>query len=202
MMPISAVFEQGILEESMFSLLADAHERILAVKFDGPTKEDYVWGFRVGFVTFATKLNSDALYSALEEKTAGAIRGNISNASNIAQTLLLAAYSNAAYNDEKAKKYSILKRRYEKIRQLLSLHPEYYDYFSPLPFNSGNFMCVKVKCGDAERVRRCYLINTTQGLSHKRFDKNSLFIYSSQLNRNAVGKYLSGCKGMHPLNHE
>ncbi|HON09660.1 MAG TPA: aminotransferase class I/II-fold pyridoxal phosphate-dependent enzyme [Chitinispirillaceae bacterium] len=158
------VFEQGILAESMFSLLADAHERILAVKFDGPTKEDYVWGFRVGFVTFATKLNSGALYSALEEKTAGAIRGNISNASNIAQSLLLAAYSNAAYNDEKAKKYSILKRRYEKIRQLLSRHPEYGDYFYPLPFNSGYFMCVKVKCGDAERVRRVLLDKYDTGI--------------------------------------
>jgi hypothetical protein len=49
------VYEEGIIRESLFALLADAHERILAVKFDGPTKEDYVWGFRVGFVTFGIK---------------------------------------------------------------------------------------------------------------------------------------------------
>ena len=62
------VFEEGILKESIFSLLANAHEKILAVKFDGPTKEDYVWGFRVGFITFGTALNTPALYTALEAK--------------------------------------------------------------------------------------------------------------------------------------
>lgn len=151
------VFENGILQESIFSLLADAHERILAVKFDGPTKEDYVWGFRVGFITFGTKLNSASLYTALESKMAGAIRGNISNASNLAQSLLLEAYASPCYDEEKAQKYSILKRRYQKIRQILESHTEYGPYFSPLPFNSGYFMCVKVKSGDAEKVRRVLL---------------------------------------------
>jgi hypothetical protein len=35
--------------------LCDAHPNILAVKLDGPTKEDYVWGFRVGFLTFGIR---------------------------------------------------------------------------------------------------------------------------------------------------
>ena len=39
-------YEDGLLEESIFSMLADAHEALLAVKVDGATKEDYVWGFR------------------------------------------------------------------------------------------------------------------------------------------------------------
>ncbi|MEI6808856.1 MAG: aminotransferase class I/II-fold pyridoxal phosphate-dependent enzyme, partial [bacterium] len=138
------VFEKGILCESMFSLLANAHERILAVKLDGPTKEDYVWGFRVGFVTFGCARNSAALYSALESKLGGAIRGNISNCSNLGQTMLLSAYSHAGYDREKADKYAILKRRYEKLRDLLTAHPEYGKYFSALPFNSGYFMCIKL----------------------------------------------------------
>ena len=45
------IYEQGIYSESLFGLLANAHENLLAVKLDGPTKEDYVWGFRVGFMT-------------------------------------------------------------------------------------------------------------------------------------------------------
>ena len=41
------VYEEGVTRESLFAKLVDAHKNILAVKLDGPTKEDYVWGFRV-----------------------------------------------------------------------------------------------------------------------------------------------------------
>lgn len=148
------VYEKGILKESIFSFLADAHENILAVKLDGPTKEDYVWGFRTGFVTFGCAKNSPSYYSALESKLAGAIRGSISNASNIGQTLLLSAYTNATYEKEKFDKYDILRRRYEKIRIILQSHPEYQNYFTPLPFNSGYFMCVRIIAKNAEAVRK------------------------------------------------
>lgn len=151
------VYEEGIISESMFVYLANAHERILAVKFDGPTKEDYVWGFRVGFVTFGTSLNSPVLYSALESKLGGAIRGNISNASNLAQNLLLKAYQSHAYEKEKKEKFDVLKRRYLKIKQILSDHPEYREYIVPLPFNSGYFMCVKVQSGNADHLRTILL---------------------------------------------
>jgi aspartate/methionine/tyrosine aminotransferase len=154
------VFEQGILRESIFGLLANAHERILAVKLDGPTKEDYVWGFRVGFVTFGIALNSPALYGALEAKLAGAIRGNISNCSNLGQTMLLAAYSHEGYENEKAEKFAILKRRYEKIRDLFAAHPEYKPLFTPLPFNSGYFMCIKINNAEAVRKRLIEAYNT------------------------------------------
>ncbi|MBN1865026.1 MAG: aminotransferase class I/II-fold pyridoxal phosphate-dependent enzyme, partial [Victivallales bacterium] len=46
-------YEKDICRESLFAMLADLHENVLAVKLDGPTKEDYVWSFRVGFATFA-----------------------------------------------------------------------------------------------------------------------------------------------------
>jgi aspartate/methionine/tyrosine aminotransferase len=158
------VFEQGILQESIFGMLADAHERILAVKLDGPTKEDYVWGFRVGFATFGTARNSAALYGALEAKFAGAIRGNISNCSNLGQTMLLSAYTSANYEKEKAEKYAVLRRRYEKIRDLLAAKAEYRDHFTALPFNSGYFMCVKILKADAEAVRRLLLQKYSTGV--------------------------------------
>jgi aspartate/methionine/tyrosine aminotransferase len=148
------VFETRILQESMFGLLAGVHERILAVKLDGPTKEDYVWGFRIGFMTFGTARSSAALYGALEAKLGGAIRGSISNCSNLGQTMLLSAYTNKNYEKEKIGKYNVLRRRYEKIRDLLAAHPEYRPFFVPLPFNSGYFMCIKLVRGNAEAVRR------------------------------------------------
>ncbi|MGC9355298.1 MAG: aminotransferase class I/II-fold pyridoxal phosphate-dependent enzyme, partial [Mariniphaga sp.] len=84
------VYEDGIARESIFAALANLHENVLVVKLDGATKEDYVWGFRVGFMTYAVKGGDAELYGALEAKTAGAIRGNISNAANISQSLMYA----------------------------------------------------------------------------------------------------------------
>ena len=131
------VYDSDIMTESIFGRLANAHERILAVKIDGATKEDYAWGFRVGFVTYAGKgLSSDALL-ALADKTAGAVRGNISNASHLSQSLLLAAYEDQAYQDWKAEKYAVLKKRYDVVRTVLAEHPEYGDSFEALPFNSA-----------------------------------------------------------------
>jgi aspartate/methionine/tyrosine aminotransferase len=148
------VYEKGILLESIFSSLADAHENILAIKFDGPTKEDYVWGFRVGFITFACKSSTPAMLGALEGKLAGAIRGNISNASNLSQTLLLEAFQSTSYTTEKNAKYEILRKRYEKILDILQKHPEYQEYFVALPFNSGYFMCVRLHNKNSEAVRK------------------------------------------------
>lgn len=157
------VFEDGVLRESMFASLCDAHERILAVKFDGPTKEDYVWGFRVGFVSFAVKNGTPALYGALESKLAGAIRGNISNASNLSQALLISAYANPLYATEKLEKFTTLKKRFNKIKEIIKAHPEYKDYFYPLPYNSGYFMCIKIVSGDAEKVRQQLLTKYSTG---------------------------------------
>jgi aspartate/methionine/tyrosine aminotransferase len=158
------VYETGILRESMFGLLANAHERILAIKLDGPTKEDYVWGFRIGFMTFGTGRNSPELYGALEAKLGGAIRGNISNCSNLGQTMLLSAYSDIHYEREKTEKFNVLRRRFEKVRDLLVQHPEYKEYFVPLPFNSGYFMCVRMVACNAEQVRSALIKNYSTGV--------------------------------------
>jgi aspartate/methionine/tyrosine aminotransferase len=148
------VYDEGILKESIFCYLSDLHKRILCIKFDGPTKEDYVWGFRVGFVTFGIKNGNQKLYSALEEKLAGAIRGSISNASNLGQSLLLTAYNDPLYEKEKQEKYQIMKERYQKIKNIFNTKKHYNDFFYPLPFNSGYFMCVRIKNGNAEAVRQ------------------------------------------------
>ena len=57
-------YEDNIERESLFAYLADIHENIFAAKIDGPTKEDFVWGFRCGFVTFAGKGLTDQHYDA------------------------------------------------------------------------------------------------------------------------------------------
>ena len=143
---VITVYENGIAEESIFSPLSQLHENVLAVKVDGATKEDYVWGFRVGFITYGIKGGDAELYSALEAKTAGAIRGNISNAANISQSLLLEAFSSEDYSAQKEAKYYIMQKRYDAVKEALT-EEKYTEYFEALPFNSGYFMCVKLAEG-------------------------------------------------------
>lgn len=148
------VYEKGIHEDSLFAEFADLSSNVLAVKLDGTTKEDYVWGMRVGFVTFAGKGLTPEQLSAFEAKAAGNVRSSISNASSLGQHLAIAAYQDPSYIRQKREKYAVLKNRYRVIRGILKTHPEYSESFEAMPFNSGYFMCVKPKGVAAEDVRR------------------------------------------------
>ena len=148
------VYEKGIHGESMFAEFATLDKNVLAVKLDGTTKEDYVWGLRVGFISFAFKGATDAQLKALEAKAAGDVRSCISNASSIGQHMAIAAYADPKYAAQKKEKYEVLKKRYLEIRAILKKHPEYAKSFEVMPFNSGYFMCVKPIGVDAEKVRK------------------------------------------------
>lgn len=158
------VYEEGVFTESIFVELANLSENVLAVKMDGATKEDYVWGFRVGFISYAIKGGTAELYEALENKTAGAVRGNISNISQLSQSLLYKVYSAPSYDESKKKKFEILKGRYQVLRAEIS-KAQYADYFAALPFNSGYFMCIELKKGlQAEEVRKHLLAEYSTGV--------------------------------------
>ncbi len=148
------VYEKGVHGESMFSEFADLHRNVLAVKLDGTTKEDYVWGLRVGFVSFAFKGATDEQLKALEAKAAGNVRSGISNATAIGQHLAIRAFADPDYVAQKREKFAVLKKRYHEIRVILKTHPEYAKHFEVMPFNSGYFMCVKPIGVEAEKVRR------------------------------------------------
>lgn len=148
------VYEEGIHGESLFAEFSDLHKNVLAVKLDGTTKEDYVWGLRVGFISFAFKGATEAQLKALEAKAAGNVRSAISNASSLGQHLAIAAFQDPDYDKQKAEKYEVLKGRYQEIRRLFAAHPEYKEAFEAMPFNSGYFMCVKPIGVDAEKVRK------------------------------------------------
>lgn len=148
------VYEDGVMKESLFAGLANLHERVLAVKIDGVSKEEYAWGLRVGFLTYGVKGGSAELYEALEAKTAGAIRGQISNASHLSQSLILAGLAAPDYQAEKQAKFALLKSRYLTVKRALT-DSKYATVFTALPFNSGYFMCLKLADSlDAEAARR------------------------------------------------
>jgi aspartate/methionine/tyrosine aminotransferase len=147
-------FEEDAMKESIFTLLCDRHENLLAVKLDGATKENYVWGLRVGFISYGTKISGDAekVYEALEKKTAGCVRGNVSNCSHLGQTIVLKSMKDARYAAEKEEKFNTLKARANKVKEVLK-NPKYHDAWDVYPFNSGYFMCIRLKKVEAETLR-------------------------------------------------
>ena len=157
------VYEKGIHGESLFAEFSDLHKNVLAVKLDGTTKEDYVWGLRVGFISFAFKGATAAQLKALEAKAAGDVRSCISNVTSLGQHLAIAAFADKNYNAQKREKYAVLKKRYHQIRVILRQHPEYAESFEVMPFNSGYFMCVKPIGIAAETVRKHLIAKYSTG---------------------------------------
>jgi aspartate/methionine/tyrosine aminotransferase len=145
-------FDPACETESLFGRIARLHPNIIAVKIDGATKETFVWGLRVGFLTFGTKNGTPAAYAALEQKTAGLIRATISNVSHASQTVVLKALLHPDFRRQQAEKVDILRRR-AQVTATECRREAYADCWDVYPFNAGYFMCIRVKGCTAEAVR-------------------------------------------------
>ena len=149
-------YEEETYKHSLFSLLYNLHENILAVKIDGATKEDYVWGFRIGFVAFGNPAMTGEQYEALNKKLMGSIRSSISSSSRPAQSLLKNALKSPDYQKDKERYSSILRERYKKVLKALEAYSE-SRVLVPFPFNSGYFMCFKAEGISTEKLRTVLL---------------------------------------------
>jgi aspartate/methionine/tyrosine aminotransferase len=152
-------YDADSMKESLFALLAGAHPRIMAIKLDAATKENFVWGLRVGFITYGTLLkgNPTATYDALEKKTAGAVRGTISNSPHLSQSIILGSLTSESYKEEKEEKFRIMLNRASRVKEALAKE-KYKAAWDVYPFNSGYFMCLRLKTVDAEELR-VHLLN-------------------------------------------
>ena len=152
-------YEEDALKESIFTKLIGNDPRLLAIKVDGATKENFVWGLRVGFVTYGASLTGESgpVYDSLERKTAGAVRGSISNASHLSQEIVLKSLQSKDFLAEKDDKFKIMQGRAQEVKRVLS-NPQYQDVWEPYPFNSGYFMCLRLKTVEAEPLR-VHLLN-------------------------------------------
>jgi aspartate/methionine/tyrosine aminotransferase len=156
-------YEDNLYQESMFSLLAKLHERILAVKIDGPVKEDYVWGLRTGFITFGGKGLDVNDYNALVTKLMGAIRSSVSCANTPAQHIRAKALEDPRTPGEKKEYRDLMQRRYQAVRAFIKANPG-NPALTPLPFNSGYFMSFRCKGISAETIRKELLAKHGIGL--------------------------------------
>ncbi|MDR2618961.1 MAG: aminotransferase class I/II-fold pyridoxal phosphate-dependent enzyme [Treponema sp.] len=146
-------YENTIYPESIFSLLANLHEKILAVKIDGPIKEDYVWGLRTGFVTFGSKGLGEEQQGALITKLMGAIRSSVSCANTPAQHIIIKALEDPRTQPEKIQFQEMMQRRYNAVKAFIAANPD-HPVLTPLPFNSGYFMSFRCEKINAESLRR------------------------------------------------
>ncbi|KWX74592.1 aminotransferase class I/II-fold pyridoxal phosphate-dependent enzyme [Paenibacillus jilunlii] len=155
------LFFEDSLKESLFGRLANLHPRVLAVKIDGATKEEFVWGFRVGFITYAS--DSKEVLAALEQKTMGIIRATISSGPHPSQTFVLDALKSPEFAEQKEEKFQIMKGRANKVKALLDSGKYGDDVWTYYPFNSGYFMCLKLHTVPADALRLHLIHNYSLG---------------------------------------
>lgn len=145
------LFFEDSIRESLFGQLIGLHPSVLPVKVDGATKEEFVWGFRVGFLTYGS--DAAAVNETLEQKTLGIIRGTVSSCSHPSQTFVLKALQHPDFEAQRQEKIEILKSRANRTKQVLD-SGKYDDAWGYYPFNSGYFMCLRLKTVNAEALRQ------------------------------------------------
>lgn len=176
-------YEPNAAKESLFASVADLHENVAAIKIDGPTKEDYVWGFRCGFLTFAGKGITEPQYEALQKKLMGIIRSSVSCSNTPAQSILLKAFTSPNLGADKKRFRNILEGRYRRVRNTLN---KYQDdtVLVPMPFNSGYFMSFTCYGVNAEKLRVKLL--KEQGIGTIAIDDSHLRIAFSSLDKRDI----------------
>lgn len=144
------LYYEDSIKESIFARLVGLHPRVLPIKIDGATKEEYAWGFRVGFLTFG--IQDASVLEALEKKTMGSIRSTISCSPHLSQTIILDALLNPEFEVQRGARNKVMEARAKRVKEILA-DGKYGDAFEPYPFNSGYFVCLRIKHSDAETLR-------------------------------------------------
>ena len=177
-------YEDTIEPESLFAHICDLHENVLAVKADGPTKEDFAWGLRCGFLTFGCKGFTETQYENLVKKLMGVIRSSVSCAATPGQTLILKSFQDPNNDAEKAAFRKVLEGRYKVVRNFVDTHK--CSGLEVLPFNSGYFMSFRTIGIDAEALR-VKLLNE-KGIGTIQIDSQTLRVAFSSIEENLIEK--------------
>ncbi len=180
-------YEDDIYPQSLFAEFADLHENVLAVKIDGPTKEDFAWGFRTGFITFAGKGMTDAHYEALVKKLMGLIRSSVSCSSTPSQNLILRAFEDKDIDRQKKEFRDILEARYKAVRDFVKTHTS--NAVRALPFNSGYFMSFTLTKINAEDLRKKLL--NERGIGTISIDAKTLRVAFSSVDKEKIQEVYS-----------
>ena len=140
----------GAMEESLFGRLAGVHPNLLAIRLDGATKEYFAGGLRLGFITYGGQ--PEEILSDLENRTAGAIRMQISSSSHFAQAFLLRCLDAPEARRELEEKRRRLAGRGWRAMELCR-QGSGAGLWRAYPFRAGYFICLHVET-DSESLRR------------------------------------------------
>ena len=136
------VYEEDVLNHSIFPHLIGLNENVLAVKIDGVSKRFCAYGARLGLVSigFGEEV-SDEKRNQTRELIAKAARTNTSSSPRGIQEVLTVLLNDKEKREkvrlEKARNLGTLKNRYNKIKDLIKEKEN--GIFKPAKFNSGFF---------------------------------------------------------------
>jgi aspartate/methionine/tyrosine aminotransferase len=182
-------YEKGIRKESLFGDISNLSDNIISIKVDGCTKEYFMWGFRIGFITIATKYFSKLAYEAIETKLSAALRRSVSNICNVSQSVLLRSLKDKIIEKQREEKFSLLKSRYGCMKDLVSREntKKFWDVY---PCNSGYFICLRLKkIFNAEKIRRIVLENN--GIGVISLPNNSIRIAFSCIEEGSMENFIN-----------
>ena len=180
-------YAEDAMKESLFCKIAGKSRNLMAIKADAATKECYVWGLRVGFLSFAiggADTPDSPFFAAMEAKAAGLVRALVSNCSALSQKLVTTALTNPDFYAQRQGCADIMRKRYERVVEAFKKHPEYSEYFEAYPFNSGYFMCIHFHALEANTVRKHLL--EKYGTGCIALGKENLRVAFSSLNEDQV----------------
>jgi aspartate/methionine/tyrosine aminotransferase len=146
------LYEDNLIKSSIFNKMVSLSKNVVAIKIDGISKEEYAWGFRIGFITFMDYDHKPETYRVLEQKVTATLRSSISNCNNASQSIIEKVINKKGHKEEKEEKLAILKARAIKTKEIV-YDKKYSDCWDVYPFNSGYFMCIKPKGVNANDVR-------------------------------------------------
>lgn len=145
-------YEDESEKSSLFQYFANLGKNVFAIKGDAATKEEMVWGFRVGFITYSFLGMSKEVGEALEKKTLGEIRSTVSNCSHVGQSIILKTIKEGRNREkDKALLFNVMKSRYKEVKRVLSIIQS--NFLKPYPFNSGYFFSFDTSPFSAEELR-------------------------------------------------
>lgn len=136
------VYENSVLEHSMFPYLVGLNENVIALKVDGVSKRYFAYGARLGLVTvgFGEEISEDE-NAQVRELIAKATRTNTSSSPKGIQialgNILNDDKKNQKIQDEKKRNIGILESRYKLMKELISEKTS--SILQPANFNSGFF---------------------------------------------------------------
>ena len=125
---------------------------------------------------------TETQYDALVKKLMGAIRSSVSCSSTVPQSLLLRAFQNPEFENQKAALRKLLEARYKKVRAFVDGRKS--AALEALPFNSGYFMAFDTKKVDAETLRQTLL--KERGIGTIAIDAHTLRVAFSSLEEDQI----------------